>query len=195
MSIKNKYSLLIFLSIICFFFIIFFNLSGIAQFLVVNRPADKVDVIVVLSGGTGNRVFHASNLYQQGTSSTIVMTGSDDYFHKSVPDFMKEYAIFLGVDSNDIILEKNSYSTLDHMLNLRSFVSEYKWKRVMIVTSAFHTRRAYRVFKKGWHDLDIEIFVSPASDKIDYDNWYKYYEMSEKILMEWCRLILYYFRI
>ena len=123
------------------------------------------------------------------------MTGPPVYFHRSVPDFMKDYAVYLGVPSSAILLEKQSLSTLDHMLNLKKWVRDYQWKNVMVVTSAFHTKRAHRVFSKGWKDLDVKVITGAANDNINYSQWYKHYEMIERVLSEWTRVIIYFFRV
>ncbi|MEK9656806.1 MAG: YdcF family protein [bacterium] len=188
-----------------FRFISFFVLCGICcclfvpklAFLLVHENAPKkVDAIILLSGGSGLRAQKAAELYLQGYAPIVVITGSDaPYFHTSRLSLLREYVCSLGVDASSILLEGDSRSTLDHMSHLRSWVSRYKWKKVMIVTSAFHSARAYRVFRKGWKDLPVDIVLVPSEDGIDYQRWWRHYEMCETVLMELFRSVLYFFRV
>eukprot|EP01047_Picozoa_sp_COSAG01_P083115 COSAG01_NODE_17253_length_1166_cov_1.559513_1_plen_193_part_00 len=184
------------LLIITLFLITCIFVPRMAQFLIVDDRPKAVDAIIVLSGGNGARVKKAVDLYQAGYARHMVMTGSAKaYFATSTLQLMRDYAVSLGVSDSCIQLEKESQSTLDHMYYLRPWIAKHNWEKVMIVTSAFHTARSARVFRKGWHDLPVEIVVIAAPDHIDVKHWWQHYEMIETVLSEWFRYVLYLFRI
>ena len=48
------------------------------------------------------------------------------------------------------------------------------WKRVIIVTDEYHTRRAFLAFEKVFKDSSIEVEVSGAGNEIfDQSNWWR----------------------
>jgi len=150
----------------------------------------KIDRIVVLSGSSGSRVekaVEAYNLYHV----PLIMTGSP-FYGRSYPYYMKEYAVSLGVPSDFIEVEEQSYSTADHVRNLIPYFRRYQDHSVLIVTSKFHTRRSMYVFNKLSEKENIIFYSLGAEDTIDYDEWWMHYEMIETILLEWARLIFYW---
>jgi len=120
----------------------------------------KSDVIIVLGGGVvtdlrilpwgaQERVRRGVELYNGGMSENIILAGGQVKGQSyTESEFMKDYAVFLGVDSDVMIEENKSTSTYENAVNSKKIMDEQGWKNALIVTSDFHTMRACRVFEK-----------------------------------------------
>ena len=189
MTIKKKWIFFIFL---LFLGILLWKpfLKSLAHALVYETNLARADAIVVLGGGSGSRVKKAVELYHEELAPKLIFTGNQ-FLLTSQADLMKDYAKKLGVRSKYIILEKNSESTIDHVRNLKHIFEEHNIERIIVVTSLFHTRRSYMVFKQ-LSEFDIDVMVVGSSDGIDYDNWWHHHEMIEKVLIEFQKLFWYF---
>ena len=70
-------------------------------------------------------------------------------------------------------LRKGATSTFDEAHDLLAFCTKEDLKHLIIVTDAFHTRRALYAFKKVFRESNIEIEVSAAkNDLFNEENWW-----------------------
>lgn len=163
-------------------------------FLVTESPAIEgpIDAIIVLGGGRGSRVSHALQLAHTHPPKFMIMTG-DSYFDTTVPHLMGDYAINRGFPAPKILHETQSHSTLDHPKNILPLLQENHIKRVVIVTSLFHTRRSARVFRRYFnqHAPDMTWYITGSPDGIDYQSWWRHHEMIETIGFEWIKSLYY----
>jgi uncharacterized SAM-binding protein YcdF (DUF218 family) len=186
-----KHVLIAFFTTIILFLLFYQQLFFyMGSYLVYESPEFKdIDKIVVLSGAKGERVRKAVEMYHE-LKVPLIMSGNSFYL-QSVPYYMKELAISLGVPETDVVLEEKSLSTADHINNLLPYFIENKDENVLIVTSKFHTRRSFYVFSKLSKNSSFNVYIVGADDGIDYHAWWKDYEMLETITLEWARLIFY----
>lgn len=167
------------------------GLKKASQFLSVSAPLYKADIIVVLSGGHGDRVDKAVQLYKKGVSQTLLMTG-DTILGASIPHYMKLRAIKQGVPSKNIFVEENSTSTYDHPRLCLPILNTLKVKSLLVVSSKFHTRRSFSVFKKAYAPYDLNIGISGAEDGIDHTNWWRNSSDAERVLLEYSKHLWYW---
>ena len=167
-------------------------LKSLGNFLVEeNCPeSTQADAIVVLAGDNGERIEKACTLYHKGKAPLFLITGNT-FYNTSVPSLMAKKAKSLNVPSSSILLESQSESTLDHPKKCRPLFKKRGIKSIIIVTSKFHTKRAYNVFSKELKNDNINIMVVGADDNIDYSCWWKNHESSEKIAIELGKTIWY----
>ncbi|MBH38503.1 hypothetical protein CL658_05665 [bacterium] len=171
----------------------FFNIRSFLVYESVDIP-DSVDAIVVLAGGTGNRVQEAMVMIDRYLPTYLIMTGGP-YFHTTMPRLMGVYANQLRDDLPRLLYEENSYSTYDHIRNLPPLLDRYDIKSILIVTSAYHTARSYTVFQayNQTFGLDYDIFIHAAEDNIDYSGWWQDHDMIERVVFESLKRIYYHF--
>mgnify|MGYP006091205759 CR=1 FL=1 len=146
--------------------------------------------IVVLSGGGGRRIKEAVKQYKQRNKPLFIVTGHGYIYGQRTTELMKQYACQLGVDNKDVIQESDAEKTMDHPKYILPILKKRKINSILVVTSAFHTYRSYLCFKTI-EENGIEINIKPSPDGVDYDLWWKDYEMSETVLIEWTKLCLY----
>lgn len=118
----------------------------------------QADVIIVLGSGlnengslTANgqeRVLQGAILLEQDYGSMMLMSGGqyeNTSFYES--EQMSLYAQSLGVPETYIITERESTSTYENALFSKEVMAENMWENALVVTSAFHSKRACNVFE------------------------------------------------
>ena len=124
------------------------------------------DAIVVLGGATrgispprvmpdlnehGDRVLYAAQLYKEGKAPKIVLTGGRNGWFgadESEADDMANLLELAGVPPEAIIEEGKSLNTHENALFTKPILEENGIKKVLLVTSAFHTPRSLKIFAK-----------------------------------------------
>lgn len=171
---------ILYLFIFCLVFLLFFSsffLPLAGNFLVKNDPLGKADIIIVLAGEYGERVRHGVLLYKQGYADKILFSGG------SITEFpgekkitwagqMKNYAIHLGVPENAVILQDESRSTQEDATFSFRILQDSHLSSAILVTSPYHSRRAFNIFKPVFKDIKIRS-VPVAESWYDADSWWK----------------------
>lgn len=127
-------------------------------------PAARYDAVIVLGGSTddapngrpylnssGDRVMLAARLYHRGQTEYVVCTGARA---NKKPDGRRDPAesaalilVDVGVDG-DRIVRMGGRFTKEEMTEIKRLVNTRGWKRVGLITSAWHMRRAMRLAKR-----------------------------------------------
>jgi uncharacterized SAM-binding protein YcdF (DUF218 family) len=133
------------------------------------RPADA---IVVLAGGVGEsgqaggghqeRVKMAVELYQRGFAPRMVFeSGYVFAFEEAV--IMRDLAMSLGVPSEAIVLETQGRNTYDQIIRVRDVLRARQWRRILLVSSPYHMRRALLVWRKQAPEIEVVATPVPKS--------------------------------
>lgn len=127
---------------------------------------DRADAIVAVSGGdTTARADEAIKLYKNGWADLIIFSGAAA--DKSGPSnalVMKQQAIDAGVDPNAVITEETSETTDQNASATISIFKQKGIKSAILVTSAYHERRAMLEFDR--RALGVDLRPHPvANDK------------------------------
>ena len=161
--------------------IIIFGLSVYLQKNDLDNCGDKpnnssncqaVDAIVAISGGdTLARVNWAIDLYNNGWSDKLIFSGAAlDKTGSSNAAVMKNLAIKAGVPALDIIIDEYSETTKENAQNTLTIFESHNIKRVILVTSAYHQRRASLEFSK--RAGDVMVLNSPVLVDKDWSSWW-----------------------
>ncbi len=122
----------------------------------------KFDAIVVLSGTKDYGVFEsrlgkAGELYKRGLSEIVLVSGV-----RTESSYVKKILAKYGVPSMAILEDSNPSDTFGNAFftKLLFFIPK-KWKRIAVVTSDYHKKRAQLVFSKIFGGTDnFKFFVS-----------------------------------
>lgn len=167
--------------------LLFATIFGISKFLAVDdlrdcgdMPSSKVgcqeaDAIVAISGGdTVARTDEAISLYKKGWGSKLIFSGAAaDTSGPSNAEVMERQAIRAGVSTSDIVTESISKTTTENATETSNIFAEHHIKSAILVTSAYHERRAILEFDK--RALGVKIRGHPvANDK----QWGRYWWLS-----------------
>lgn len=146
------------------------------KFWVKADPPATSDAIVILSDDdfTADRAARAADLYHDGWAPHVVGSGRLLRPYISIADLMQRDLETRGVPRQAIIpFAHGAPDTLEELKDIRGFAQEHGWKRVMIVTSNYHTRRTRylcdHVFPTGMHVL---VEAAPDHD-YDPDSWWR----------------------
>lgn len=123
------------------------------------------DVIVAVSGGdTSARTQQAIDLYEAGWAPYLVFSGAArDKTGPSNAEAMRREAIESGVPENAIIIEELGETTRQNAENTQDIVTRYEIDSVILVTSAYHQRRASLEFEKRAND-QVDLRNYPVSN-------------------------------
>ena len=133
------------------------------------KELENVDCILVLGAGIWgdkpspmleDRLLQGIALYNNQTSSKIIMSGDHGKEEYDEVNVMKDFAIEKGVKSEDIFMDHAGFSTYDSVYRAKEI---FKAQKIIIVTQKYHLHRALYVAEK----LGIEAY-GVASDPREY---------------------------
>jgi len=163
-------------------------LTALAEWWIVDDPLEKSQVILVLGGDDYNadRIRHAVALQRAGWAPRLLLSGAPvrPYLHES--ELMARDAAELGVGPDQLILVKhNVSSTLEEALALRAVLAEHNFRKIIVVTSNFHTRRARSIYLAVYQKAGTQIIMSAAPDPVfKPDRWWQEREGRATVVFE-----------
>ena len=179
-------------------------LTGLASFLIIDDAPQAADMIFVLAGGIETRPFHAAELYQRGLGPLIAISRVEETptvemgLYPDPIDVMVSVMRELGVPDDDIIVlpfEGGASSTHDEAVALRHYVDAHAVERVILVTSAFHTRRGRWTIERELSDSSVTLQVSAAPEReFDEMNWWQRERGLISFTNEYIKLLYYLVR-
>jgi uncharacterized SAM-binding protein YcdF (DUF218 family) len=141
---------------------------GAARFLIVDTPLNRADMIVVLSGSAvyKERTQRAAQYYRQGLSDRILLTNDNlrgewssaeqrnPFFYERARDNL----LRLGVPAERIqVLYRPVNGTYDEAEALKEYAVTNKLRSLLVVTSAYHSRRALWTLSRVFAGTGIEV--------------------------------------
>lgn len=83
---------------------------------------------------------------------------------------MKELALSLGINEDDILVDDTSNNTFENIDNAMKLLPN-DINHISIITSEFHLKRCYAIFKKNYPNISVTMI--PSKDGFsDRDNWF-----------------------
>lgn len=121
---------------------------GIGYYLSPQSKLENSDAIVVISGGqTTSRADKGIQIYKDGYAKNMVFSGAALDDGPSNAEAMQMQAIAAGVPLNSINTDDESRDTYQNAVNSKKILEGIKAKKIILVTSPYHQRRAYETFK------------------------------------------------
>jgi uncharacterized SAM-binding protein YcdF (DUF218 family) len=162
-------------------------LSGRA--LVTNHPA-RADAIVVLAGETKLRPEFGVDLLRRGYAGHLVIdvpASAVIYQHTQI-EIAQAYVDQLPERPDVRLCPIYGLSTKGESQDVSRCLETRGIRRVLLVTSDYHTRRALSVFRKMLPNYDFEV-VAVCDPKTFGVNWWRHREWAKTALTEWAKLI------
>jgi uncharacterized SAM-binding protein YcdF (DUF218 family) len=165
-------------------------LSAAGRFLIVEDPLDRSDVIVVLSGGRKDeRVRQAADLYKAGYAPRVLLSGGEALMDLPVPDLQKLQAVKHGIPETALLFESRSTSTGEQAQYLRPILEHHGFRRAIVVTSSYHTRRTRYLFRRAFAGSPVDIRVYPVQrDLFSAVRWWTREQDTEYVVLEYVKL-------
>lgn len=157
--------------------------------LIVEAP-EHSDVILVLAGETDHRPARALELLDQGYGRKVVLDvpAGVKIFDVSEAQLAAKYGEDHSRGGAVDVCPITGLSTRDESRDAEKCLSREKGNRILIVTSAFHTRRALSIFR---HEVRGKSFsVSGSHDSEQFGTrWWTHRQWAKTCLDEWLRLL------
>lgn len=124
------------------------------------KNIDNIDCILILGAGIWgdkpspmleDRLLEGINLYKQGVSKKIIMSGDHSTENYDEVNIMKDFAIEKGVPSEDIFMDHAGFSTYESIYRVKEI---FGCKKIIIVTQKYHLYRALYIADK----FDVESY-------------------------------------
>lgn len=148
--------------------------------MVVEVPVEP-EVILMLSGAEvfSERVDEVARIYRQGGPGRIILTNDNEpagwseseqrnplFYERAISELVKN-----GVPRSAVeVISQPVQSTTDEARIVRNYCEQSKIQSILIVTSAYHSRRALSTFRKVFSGSGIRLGVKPAATGIQTPN-------------------------
>ncbi len=162
-------------------------LRGAARTLIVEDELQPADAIVVLGDDNypADRAARAAGLFQARWAPVVVASGRYLRPYASIADLMARDLAERRVPADAIVpLRHRASSTREEATAVAELARERRWRRLILVTSSYHTRRALYIFR-GTLPRDIELRVASAEDSdFDPEAWWQARESRKLFVRE-----------
>ena len=180
---------------------------SLATYLIVEKPLDHADAIIVLSGSAvyKERTRKAAELYKQGVAPRIFIT--DDGAHAGWSRDERTNTPFVVLEQRELIANgvlpvsitvlPGKVSGTDYEAKaLAGELAARPMGAVLIVTSGYHTRRALKTFETILKDKNIEFGirgVPPGDQTPNLNYWWLQPRGWQMVAGEYMKSVVYYF--
>jgi uncharacterized SAM-binding protein YcdF (DUF218 family) len=97
--------------------------------------------------GQADRLLHAVSLYKAGKAPVVIVSGGSRSWEAPEAVLMAEILEEMGIPADAILQERVSRNTKENALYTGQLLAKHGLKQVLLVTSAFHMRRAETMFR------------------------------------------------
>lgn len=165
--------------------------------LVIAQDIDQPDAIVSLASHEWERLPAAAALAAKRPSAKVLLTVPLNLNAFNCHDCANrvERLVQAGVAPDRIVLlPKRVYRTFDEAVAFREWAVANGVRRVMVVTSPYHTARALAAFRHATHGTGIVVGVSPAPSRVEPARWWRHKFDRWYVTYEWEARLFYFVR-
>jgi len=145
------------------------------NFWIIDDSPAYADAIVILGDDNynGDRAARAASLFKAGWAPRVVASGRYLRPYASIAELEQHDLEGDGVPKDAIVrFEHRARDTHEEAIALRQLISSKGWKRIIVVTSTYHTRRSRYICSRLFPPGTL-LRVVPASDgEYDPNNWW-----------------------
>jgi uncharacterized SAM-binding protein YcdF (DUF218 family) len=156
----------------------------------------KADVAFVLAGdGYGHRILEAAHLVRQGYVPQAVISGPSGNYGFYECDLAIPFAVKAGYPASYFLpFPNDARSTQQEAMTAAAELHKLGARRVLLVTSTFHTRRAGKLFRAAAPDIEF-IVVGAPDEHFQADGWWRDREAQKTFVYEWLKTIAGWFKL
>jgi uncharacterized SAM-binding protein YcdF (DUF218 family) len=174
--------------IVLILFTLFFLLGVAAflfpqKFLCVDSGSVGADVVVVLGGGSQDRPERAAELFKEHAAPRLLVTGLGDC------KINRRLLIEAGVPLPVVQMEDQSHTTRENAIFAVKLLRNQGVRRVIIVTSWYHSRRALASFEH--YAPEIQFYSRPSYFGHPRADWVRN-KLTHRIYLEYPKLLGYW---
>jgi uncharacterized SAM-binding protein YcdF (DUF218 family) len=166
------------------------TLTALGAYLEQDSPPAKADVIFVLAGDAyGHRILKAGDLVRQGYAPQAVISGPPGNYGFYECDLAIPFAEKAGYPASYFLrFPVEAHSTREESDAAAAEFHKLGVKRVLLVTSTFHTRRAGKLFRAAAPDIEFVVVGAP-DEHFRADGWWRDREAQKTFVYEWMKTV------
>ena len=167
-------------------------------------PLQKADAIFVLAGTRAQRPLEAIDLYKEGYAPIVILSPGIEEDAEVLlrkrgvrfprqDELQREVLVQSGIPPAAVLPTSGFVDNTAQEANLlRAIVQARGWRRVIIVTSKYHTRRAAFAFRRGLEGTGAQVIMRATRyDSSDPARWWRRRSDVRFALSEWQKLLAY----
>lgn len=178
----------------------------LARGLIVQAAPSSADAVILLSGSAAQteRVEHTLEVVHQGRARLVIITddGTRGAWSRSLqknphPVEVARAALLAGGLPNERIIQLPGtvHSTNDEAVAAALYVRQHQLRTILIVTSAYHSRRALWVFRRVLRNDEVAVGIDPAgpsAESPEPDLWWLSVRGWRNVGLEYPKLAYYF---
>jgi uncharacterized SAM-binding protein YcdF (DUF218 family) len=176
------------------------ELRWFATSLIVEDSLQKVDAIVVLSGGGYDRGNEAVKIINAGYARHVICTGGNPVIELKVfgidtleSDMTAANLRRQSIPDSDITELRDGTSTKEESDIIADYCLQHQIKNIIILSSKLHTHRVQSVFKNKLQKQGIEVIVRGApNSRFDELQWWRDEDGLIAVNNEWIKRFYYW---
>lgn len=165
-------------------------LGWLGHALVAEQEPIQADAALVLGGDySGSRIKRAAALVEQGYVPLVLVSGAVTMYGLNEADLAINYAVSQGLPRS--IFEPvymRATSTKGECEELRGKLQARDIRRLLLVTSSYHTARALRTCKGPLRGIEVRMVASPDR-YFTPDAWWLHREGQKTLFFEYAKTI------
>ncbi|MEO0897100.1 MAG: YdcF family protein [Bacteroidota bacterium] len=155
-------------------------LTGLGNYLVYEDEVEEVDAAFILAGLPTERIPLALQYYKEEKTPLLVAVGELidpdlEILNYSFTDAEVASKVLYenGVDSSQVVILNQGTSTYEESEAILAYSRSHDLKKIMVISSKFHTRRIRGVFKKKFKEAGIEVVIRGAEPSgYEIEKWW-----------------------
>jgi uncharacterized SAM-binding protein YcdF (DUF218 family) len=167
--------------------------------LITADPLEDADAIVVLSGGSGERIEEAARIYKEKYADLLVLTRPDNQVAEGANPQLDEKleAMDLGVPITAILeTETHGNNTYEEAREVRRYLESRGFRKVLVVTDPFHTFRTRLIFREVLRESSVTANIRPVRDHwYRSSTWWRTAEGRSLTFAEYAKIVAWFFGV
>lgn len=156
------------------------------RYLIVDRPVEPADAIVVLAGARVERWLEAVDLFSEKKAALMLLSpGRIEAAEESLRqrgirfpldvDVARDAMIQMGVPAGAVeVIPRSLDNTAQEAASVREMALARRWTSLIVVTSKYHTRRALYAFEREFRGTGVGIQIRGSRhDPARPDGWWR----------------------
>lgn len=149
-------------------------------------PPVASDLLVILGGGSQERLATGLELYRAGLAPAILVTDGAGYPDEEMRQLEAE-----GVPERCLVPPlRPATSTYEDALSIRQVILRKDLKSILVVTSPYHCRRTRMILQRVLGGLGVKVTVTPSvSLYMDMAHWWRSHQGWITVAVEFPKLL------
>jgi uncharacterized SAM-binding protein YcdF (DUF218 family) len=166
-----------------------FTLTQLGRFLILSEQPERANLILILGGDFwGPRVLKGAELGTAGYAPKIIISGPP-YNNRPESDLAIQFLVEHGFRRELFVGEPMSAkSTIEESIAVCPELTRLGAKKVLIVTSSFHSRRANIVFRLFCPGIQF-LSIAAEDPKFQAEKWWRNEQCQKLFFSEWEKIL------